>query len=50
VARTHGPTSLGQISASLAAMHRTIEDYDLMAKRETIKARQEKGQMYVIRI
>jgi Golgi SNAP receptor complex protein 2 len=41
------PASLGQISASLAAMHRTIEDYDSMAKREIIKAKQEKGQMCV---
>ncbi|KAG2058993.1 V-snare-domain-containing protein [Suillus hirtellus] len=38
---------LGQISASLAAMHRTIDDYDSMAKREIIKAKQEKGQMRV---
>ncbi|KAH7905199.1 hypothetical protein BJ138DRAFT_1072965, partial [Hygrophoropsis aurantiaca] len=38
---------LGQITASLAAMHRTIEDYDSMAKREIIKAKQEKGQMRV---
>jgi len=38
---------LGQISASLAAMHRTIEDYDAMIKREIIKAKQEKGQMRV---
>lgn len=37
---------LGQISASLAAMQRTIEDYDAMIKREIIKAKQEKGQMY----
>lgn len=36
---------LGQISASLAAMHRTIDDYDSMAKREMIKAKQEKAQM-----
>lgn len=36
---------LGQISASLAAMHRTIDDYDSMAKREIIKAKQEKAQM-----
>ena len=34
---------LGQISASLAALHRTIEDYDSMAKRELIKAKQEKA-------
>ena len=37
----------GQISASLAAMHRTVEDYDSMAKREIIKAKQEKAMMYV---
>jgi len=35
----------GQISASLAAMNRTIDDYDSMAKREMIKAKQEKAQM-----
>ena len=40
---------LGQISASLAAMSRTIEDYDAIAKREMIKAKQEKAQMYVVR-
>lgn len=28
-------------------MYRTIEDYDSMTKREIIKAKQEKGQMYV---
>lgn len=38
---------LGQISASFAAMHRTIDDYDSMAKREIIKAKQEKAQMRV---
>ncbi|KAK7053341.1 Protein transport protein bos1 [Paramarasmius palmivorus] len=38
---------LGQISASLAAMNRTIDDYDSMAKREMIKAKQEKAQMRV---
>jgi len=38
---------LGQISASLAAMQRTIDDYDSMAKREMIKAKQEKAQMRV---
>ncbi|TFK44808.1 golgi SNAP receptor complex member bos1 [Crucibulum laeve] len=38
---------LGQISASLAAMHRTVDDYDSMAKREMIKAKQEKAQMRV---
>ena len=42
------PPLLGQISASLAAMQRTIEDYDAMIKREIIKAKQEKGQMYVL--
>ncbi|CAK5281585.1 unnamed protein product [Mycena citricolor] len=36
-----------QISASLAAMHRTVDDYDSMAKREMIKAKQEKAQMRV---
>ena len=36
---------IGQISASLAAMHRTVEDYDSMAKREIIKAKQEKAMM-----
>lgn len=35
----------GQISASLSAMHRTVDDYDSMAKREIIKAKQEKAQM-----
>ncbi|KAH7888607.1 hypothetical protein F5I97DRAFT_1950016 [Phlebopus sp. FC_14] len=39
---------LGQISASLAAMHRTIEDYESMTRREIIKAKQEKGQMYAV--
>jgi Golgi SNAP receptor complex protein 2 len=38
-------SSLGQISASLAAMHRTVDDYDSMAKREIIKAKQEKALM-----
>jgi golgi SNAP receptor complex member 2 len=37
----------GQISASLAAMARTVDDYDSMAKREMIKAKQEKAIMYV---
>ena len=37
----------GQISASLAAMNRTVDDYDSMAKREMIKAKQEKAMMYV---
>jgi len=34
---------LGQITASLAGMSRTIEDYDAMARREMIKAKQEKA-------
>jgi len=38
---------MGQISASLAAMNRTLEDYDSMAKREMIKAKQEKAMMRV---
>jgi len=37
----------GQISASLAALQRTIDDYDSMAKREVMKAKQEKAQMRV---
>ncbi|CCM05018.1 uncharacterized protein FIBRA_07217 [Fibroporia radiculosa] len=36
-----------EISASLAAMHRTVDDYDSMAKREIIKAKQEKALMRV---
>lgn len=43
----NSPALFGQISASLAAMHRTIDDYDAMAKREMIKAKQEKAQMRV---
>jgi golgi SNAP receptor complex member 2 len=39
--------SPGQISASLAAMHRTVDDYDAIAKREIIKAKQEKAHMCV---
>ena len=39
--------TLGQIAASLAALHRTIEDYESMARREMLKAKQEKAQMYV---
>jgi len=42
------PCSLGQISASLAAMSRTIQDFEAVAKREMIKAKQEKAQMYVV--
>ncbi|KAI0344569.1 V-snare-domain-containing protein [Trametopsis cervina] len=46
----NGDTSaalLGQITASLAAMGRTVDDYDSMAKREMIKAKQEKAVMRV---
>jgi Golgi SNAP receptor complex protein 2 len=43
--RVHRVSLLGQISASLAAMHRTVDDYDSMAKREIIKTKQEKAQM-----
>ncbi|KIP08473.1 hypothetical protein PHLGIDRAFT_104259 [Phlebiopsis gigantea 11061_1 CR5-6] len=46
----NGDTSaalLGQVSASLAAMARTVDDYDSMAKREIIKAKQEKAMMRV---
>lgn len=28
-------------------MNRTIEDYDIMARREMIKAKREKAEMYV---
>lgn len=31
-------------------MQRTIEDYDAMTKREIIKAKQEKGQMYLLHL
>jgi len=37
----------GQVTASLAAFSRTIDDYDSMAKREMIKAKQEKAFMRV---
>ncbi|KIM30530.1 hypothetical protein M408DRAFT_22025 [Serendipita vermifera MAFF 305830] len=37
----------GQISASLSALSRTVDDYDSMAKREMIKAKQEKAVMRV---
>ncbi|KAI5123952.1 hypothetical protein M0805_006365 [Coniferiporia weirii] len=36
---------LGQIAASLSAFHRTIEDYESMARREMMKVKQEKAQM-----
>lgn len=44
----HALFHAGQISASLSAMHRTIDDYDSMTKREIIKAKQEKAQMFAI--
>ncbi|KAA1477511.1 V-snare-domain-containing protein [Dentipellis sp. KUC8613] len=34
---------LGQVSASLTGLSRTIDDYDSMARREMIKAKQEKA-------
>jgi len=37
----------GQISASLAALSRTVDDYESMAKREVIQAKQEKAAMRV---
>jgi len=43
----NSPALLGQISASLSAMQRTMDDYDSMTKREIIKAKQEKAQMRV---
>lgn len=39
--------STGQIAASLAALSRTIEDYDSMAKKEMVSAKQEKALMCV---
>jgi len=35
--------NLGQISASLIALKRTIDDYDSLAKREMILVKQEKA-------
>ncbi|KAH0535924.1 hypothetical protein FGG08_007167 [Glutinoglossum americanum] len=40
---TSSPALQGQISASLASLSRTIDDYDSMAKRELIPAKQEKA-------
>ncbi|KAG8739744.1 protein transport protein bos1 [Ceratobasidium sp. 414] len=37
----------GQISASLAAFNRTIDDYESMAKKEIVKTKQEKAFMRV---
>ncbi|KAH8828177.1 synaptobrevin [Flagelloscypha sp. PMI_526] len=43
----NSPALLGQISASLQAMNRTIDDFDSMVKREMIKSKQEKGVLRV---
>jgi len=40
---TSSPALQGQISASLASLSRTIDDYDSMAKREIVPAKQEKA-------
>ncbi|KAI9868812.1 MAG: protein transport protein bos1 [Trichoglossum hirsutum] len=40
---TSSPALQGQISASLTSLSRTIDDYDGMAKRELIPAKQEKA-------
>ncbi|KAG9056668.1 protein transport protein bos1 [Serendipita sp. 407] len=37
----------GQITASLAGLNRTVDDYDAIAKREMIRAKQEKAIMRV---
>ncbi|CAE6510608.1 unnamed protein product [Rhizoctonia solani] len=41
------PALQGEISASLAAFNRTIDDYETMAKKEIIKTKQEKAFMRV---
>ncbi|KAG0632947.1 hypothetical protein HOY80DRAFT_1019185 [Tuber brumale] len=40
---TSSPALQGQISASLASLSRTIDDYDSMARREIVPAKQEKA-------
>jgi len=48
--RSEGDTSIalqGQIAASLAALNRTVDDYDSMAKREMVKSKQEKASLRV---
>ncbi|KAF8477100.1 synaptobrevin [Kalaharituber pfeilii] len=40
---TSSPALLGQISASLASLTRTVEDYESMARRELVPAKQEKA-------
>lgn len=37
----------GQITASLAALDRTVDDYDSMARREIVDAKREKALRYV---
>lgn len=43
-----GPSSAlnGQITASLAALDRTVEDYDNMARREIVEAKRDKALRY----
>ncbi|KAJ1304837.1 hypothetical protein OPQ81_005971 [Rhizoctonia solani] len=41
------PALQGQVSASLAAFNRTIDDYETMAKKEIVKTKQEKAFMRV---
>ncbi|KAH0548185.1 hypothetical protein GP486_008097 [Trichoglossum hirsutum] len=40
---TFSPALQGQLSASLTSLSRTIDDYDSMAKRELVPAKQEKA-------
>jgi hypothetical protein len=41
------PRQIGQIAASIAALSRTIDDFESMAKKELISAKQEKALMCV---
>jgi hypothetical protein len=41
------PLTPGQIQVSLTSLSRTIDDYDNMAKREIVAAKQEKAFSYV---
>jgi Golgi SNAP receptor complex protein 2 len=45
IATTTGTTASlnGQITASLSALNRTIEDYDNMARREIVEVHKEKA-------
>ncbi|CCX08989.1 synaptobrevin [Pyronema domesticum] len=45
--KVSSPALQGQISASLAALNRTIDDYDAMARRELIPAKKEKAEQRV---